>query len=135
MLKTKKRYKATICDPITNYEVDFLLFLNEDEKPIQKGMVVVLHSYQIYRQGHIYKLNSSYRSYYYEEKQTLNEDKNNLVNQFHKIIHEAGWDNEQYKNISMFPFTPRSIQELKNIYKKTDDDKIYTSLEYLFAYF
>jgi hypothetical protein len=67
-LKTKSKYVATICDPITNYEIDFLLFLNDDDKPIERGMIVVLHSYQIYKQNNICRLNSTYRSYYYEEK-------------------------------------------------------------------
>jgi hypothetical protein len=76
---------ATICDPITNYEIDFLLFLNEDERPIQKGMIVVLHNYQVYRQNNICRLNSSYRSYYFEEKPARPDDKADLVNQFFKI--------------------------------------------------
>jgi hypothetical protein len=50
-------------------------------------MIVVLHNYQIYRQNNICRLNSSYKSYYYEEKPAKIEDKSDLVNQFHKIIH------------------------------------------------
>jgi len=92
-------------------------------------MIVVLHNYQIYRQNNICRLNSSYRSYYYEEKPTKPEDKSDIVNQYHKIIQESGWDNENYKNISMFAFTQRPISELKSISKKTDDEKIYSSVE------
>lgn len=92
-------------------------------------MIVVLHNYQIYRQNNICRLNSSYRSYYYEEKPTKPEDKGDLVNQFHKIIQESVWDNDSYKNISMFAFTQRPIHELKTISKKTDDEKIYSSVE------
>lgn len=92
-MKTKSKYVATICDPITNYEIDFLLFLNEEDKPIEKGMIVVLHSYQIYKQNNICRLNSTYRSYYYEEKPFDLEDKTDLVNQLHKFCQQNLWDN------------------------------------------
>lgn len=85
------------------------MFLNEDEKPIEKGMIVVLHSYQIYRQNSICRLNSTYRSYYFEEKPLINGEKNDLVNQLDKFIQQKQWDNENYKNISMFAFTQRPI--------------------------
>ena len=35
----------------------------------------------------------------------------------------------------MFAFTQRSIHELKTIHKKTDDDRIYSSVEYFLFYF
>lgn len=82
-------------------------------------MIVVLHNYQVYRQNNICRLNSSYRSYYFEEKPARPDDKADLVNQFFKITQEPGWDNDNYKNISMFAFTQRTIAELKTISKKT----------------
>ncbi len=92
-------------------------------------MIVVLHSYQIYKQNSICRLNSTYRSYYYEEKPSNTDDKQDLVSQFHKFTQQHLWDNENYKNISMFAFTQRPIYELKTIHKKTDDDRIYSSVE------
>lgn len=97
-------------------------------------MIVVLHSYQIYKLNNICRLNSTYRSYYYHEQPNKPDDKHDLVNQFHKYIVTNTWDNENYRNISMFAFTQRPIQELKTIHKRTDDDRVYSSVEYAFCY-
>ena len=62
--KSKFKYSATISDPISNYEIDLLLFLNNNEKPPQKGAIGILHNFQLYKQNKILRLNSTYRSYF-----------------------------------------------------------------------
>jgi hypothetical protein len=82
--RTKLKYTATLCDPIRNFEIDFMLFLNNDEKEISIGMIVILHNFQVYKQNNIYRLNSTYKSYYFEEKG--GEEPNDLASDFKRIM-------------------------------------------------
>lgn len=66
--KNKIRYSSTICDPISGYEIDLLLFLNAHEKPPEKGAIGFLHNYQLFKQNNVWRLNSNYKSYFREEK-------------------------------------------------------------------
>ena len=45
-----------------------MLFLNNGEKDIEVGMIIVLHNFQVFKQQNIFRLNSTYKSYYFEEK-------------------------------------------------------------------
>lgn len=66
--KNKLKYSSTICDPLTAHEIDLLLFLNSSEKPPEKGAIGFLHNYQLFKQGNMWRLNSTYKSYFREEK-------------------------------------------------------------------
>ena len=74
-------------------------------------MVIVLHNFQVFKQQNIFRLNSTYKSYYFEEKSTPNS--NDLIGQFTSIIALTDWDNENYRNISMFAFLQRTIRDLR----------------------
>ena len=54
-------------------------------------MVIVLHNFQVFKQQNIFRLNSTYKSYYFEEKSTPNS--NDLIGQFTSIIALTDWDN------------------------------------------
>jgi hypothetical protein len=45
-----------------------MLFLNNGEKDIKVGMIIVLHNFQVFKQQNIFRLNSTYKSYYFQEK-------------------------------------------------------------------
>lgn len=67
-LSKRTKMTATLCDPIRKHEIDFVLFLGVLEEEIEVGMVVVLHNFQVCKQGKIRRLNSTYRCYYYREE-------------------------------------------------------------------
>jgi hypothetical protein len=130
--KNKTKYTATLSDPLTHIEIDFMLFLNNGEKEIDVGMVIVLHNFQVFKQQNIFRLNSTFKSYYFEEKAPPNS--NDLIGQFTSIIALTDWENDNYRNISMFAFLQRTIKDLIEILQRTDDERIYSSLEYTFLY-
>lgn len=66
--KNKFKYSSCICDPLSGYEIDLVLFLNSHEKPPEKGAIGYLHNYQYFKQNNTCRLNSTYRSYFREEK-------------------------------------------------------------------
>jgi hypothetical protein len=117
--KSKTKYTATLCDPIKHIEVDFMLFLNNGERDIKIGMIIVLHNFQVFKQQSIFRLNSTYKSYYFEERSAPNS--NDLISQFNGLINLTDWDNENYRNISMFAFTQRTVKDLREICQRTDD--------------
>jgi hypothetical protein len=47
-----------------------MLFLNNGENEIKVGMIIVLHNFQVFKQQNIFRLNSTYKSYYFQEKPT-----------------------------------------------------------------
>jgi hypothetical protein len=53
------------------------------------GMIIVLHNFQTYKQSNICRLNSSYRSYYFEEKGK--NELNDTVNEIHRIMALGEW--------------------------------------------
>ena len=127
LLKNKTKFIATLCDPIKHIELDFMLFLSDTDKEIKVGMVIILHNFQVYKQNNIFRLNSIYRSYYYQEAGTgVSGDP---IFDFQQRMAEFDWENEPYRNISMAPFTQRSIHDLREICRRTDDERIYSSLE------
>lgn len=91
-------------------------------------MIIVLHNFQVFKQQSIFRLNSTYKSYYFEERSAPNS--NDLISQFTGLINLTDWDNENYRNISMFAFTQRTVKDLREICQRTDDERIYSSLEY-----
>lgn len=125
--KSKTKYTSTLCDPLKHIEIDFMLFLNNEEKDIRVGMVIILHNFQVFKQQNIYRLNSTFKSYYFEEKGFGTSG--NLIEQFQQIIEISDWDNSNYRNISMFAFTQRTVHDLKEICKRTDDERLYSSIE------
>lgn len=62
--KSKLKYSATICDPITRHEIDLLIFLNGQEVPPEIGSIGFLHNYTLFKQGNTCRLNSTYKSYF-----------------------------------------------------------------------
>ncbi len=54
-----------MADPIKHIEIDFMLFLNNGERDIEVGMIIVLHNFQVFKQQNIFRLNSTYKSYYF----------------------------------------------------------------------
>ena len=82
--KSKLKYSATICDPLSNHEIDLLLFLNNNEKPPVKGAIGILHNFQLYKQNNILRLNSTYRSYFREE----NKFKDSLTSELQRVKQE-----------------------------------------------
>lgn len=109
--KSKTKYTATLCDPIKHIEVDYMLFLNNGEKDISVGMIIVLHNFQVFKQQNIFRLNSTYKSYYFQERATPQGQ--DLVSQFYGLITLTDWDNDNYRNISMFAFTHRTVKDLR----------------------
>jgi hypothetical protein len=109
-----------------------MLFLSSEDNSIRVGMVVVLHNYQVFKQNSIVRLNSTYKSYYFEEREKT--ATNDLIQQFRQIIELTDWNSDNYRNISMFAFPQRTIVDLREICRRTEDDRIYSSLEYLFIY-
>lgn len=65
--KNKFKYSACICDPLSGYEIDLVLFLNGHERPPQIGAIGYLHNYQLFKQSNGCRLNSTYKSYFREE--------------------------------------------------------------------
>ena len=110
-------------------EIDFMLFLNNEEREIERGMVIVLHNFQVFKQQGIFRLNSTFKSYYFKENGYGRQG--DLIDQFHQLIEMGEWDLEglQYRNISMFAFTQRTVSDLLEICKRTEDERIYSSLE------
>lgn len=125
--KNKTKYTATLADPLTHIEIDFILFLNNGEREIDIGMVIVLHNFQVFKQQNIFRLNSTYKSYYFEERSVPNS--NDLIEQFSNIIALTDWDSDGFRNISMFAFLQRTVKDLREICQRTDDERIYSSLE------
>lgn len=96
-----------------------MLFLNNGERDIKVGMIVILHNFQVFKQQSIFRLNSTYKSYYFEEKATPNGQ--DIISQFTNLIAFTDWDSENYRNISMFAFTQRTVKDLREITQRTDD--------------
>lgn len=48
---------------------------------------------------------------------------------------EKNWEVFSYKNLSSVAFCMRTVQELKDIYNNTDDDKIFSLIEYFLFLF
>lgn len=130
--KSKTKFTATLCDPVRHIEVDFMLFLSSEDNSIRVGMVVVLHNYQVFKQNSIVRLNSTYKSYYFEERQKT--PNNDLIQQFRQAVELTDWNTDNYRNISMFAFPQRTIVDLREICRRTEDDRIYSSLEYFPPY-
>ena len=88
-------------------------------------MVIVLHNFQVYSQGNICRLNSTYKSYYYEEN---GREVNETISQISQLVAESdNWKSLKYKNISLFTFNHRTIHDFREIYRgTTDDNKLYT---------
>lgn len=66
-----------------------MLFLSDTDKEIHVGMVIILHNFQIFKQN-IYRLNSIYRSYYYEESGTG--VPGDAIFDFHQRMAEFDWE-------------------------------------------
>lgn len=74
-------------------------------------MIIVLHNFQVFKQQNIFKLNSTFKSYYFEEKSKPGN--NDIIGTLSQIIEMSDWESESYRNISMFSFTNRTINDLK----------------------
>lgn len=105
--------------------MDLLLFLNNIEKPPLKGAIGILHNFQLYKQNTIFRLNSTYRSYFREETKY----KDPITSELLKVKNEKEWESIFYKNLSSVPFSYRSVQDLKDIFKNTDDERIFSLIE------
>ena len=123
--KSKFKYSATISDPLDNCEIDLLLFLNSNENPPKKGTIGILHNFHLYKQNNILRLNSTYRSYFLEETKCEDE----LTRRFKEMRSEREWDNFLYRNLSSVAFSYRSIHDLREIYRITDDERTYSLIE------
>lgn len=85
------------------------MFLNNNEKPPEKGAIGILHNFQLYKQNNILRLNSTYRSYFREE----NQYKDSLTSKFLELKNSREWDNFLYRNLSSVAFSYRTIHELR----------------------
>ncbi len=73
-------------------------------------MVVILHNFQVYKQSNICRLNSTYKSYYFEE---YPETKDPLLSGFHFAITRPEWQITNFRNLSLFAFTQRTLVDLR----------------------
>ena len=75
-------------------------------------MVIVLHNYMVSKQQGIFRLNSTFKRYYFKENWYGRQG--DRIDQFHQLIEMGEWDSESqpYRNISMFAFTQRTVRDL-----------------------
>lgn len=65
--KNKFKFNSTLCDTLSSHEIDLVLFLNNTERPPEKGAIGYLHNYQLFKQNNnVWRLNSTYKSYFKE---------------------------------------------------------------------
>jgi hypothetical protein len=66
-----------------------MLFLTNGEREISVGMVIVLHNFQVFKQQNIFRLNSTYRSYYFEDRGRSSPG--DLLYKMHQLIDLTDW--------------------------------------------
>lgn len=70
-----------------------MLFMHREEKPISVGMVIILHNFQIYNLNNVFRLNSTFKSYYYQYREIPKESGEEVVGQILQIVELGDWQN------------------------------------------